>query len=187
MTFNKKHFLLDEGVTYRGCSKDLILPTDCPSCSFCNTADCNGNIATVPSELLCHVCDASTDPNCKKDQSNDITTLCNYNLIVGRVDQCYVYHDGEKFGRGCLHNAPFDVQLSCSLGEDECKVCTTSGCNADAIESYGECYFCDGVIDSNCANLIEVPSISCPKGDTKGCFRSQIGEQIGQLLFHIKH
>lgn len=129
----------------------------------------------MPSELSCHVCDSATDASCMDDQSTAMTTLCSYNLVVGRADQCYSYQDGNSMRRGCLYNSPIDVQMGCESGSEECNLCGTSGCNSKEA-SYGQCYFCDGTSDSNCETMVGVESMECPKGDSSGCFRSQVGE-----------
>lgn len=129
---------------------------------------------------MCHICDSSVDPTCLEDQSNAISTLCDYNLVVGREDQCYTYVNGDTVTRGCLHNSPLGLQVNCATGDSKCSLCGTSGCNSEGYtkESYGECYFCDGTIDSNCEIMVDVPSIECPKGDRQGCFRSEIGTYL---------
>lgn len=154
------------------------MPATCPSgsCQKCTGNDCNVAIATVPSELMCYICDSSVDPDCVSDQSNAVSTLCNYNLVVGRADSCYVHDNGETVRRGCLNNAPLDVQMSCAGGEEACGLCGDSGCNSDAIEGYEQCYFCDGTTDSNCETMVGIESMVCPKGDHKGCFRSEVGK-----------
>lgn len=169
------------GITTRGCKKDVEIPATCPSCSYCSTKNCNAYVATVPSELSCHVCDP-TDPNCKADKSSDPSIRCDYSLVVGREDQCFLYQNEDKITRGCLQNAPFDIQWACISGTGECSLCGTSGCNSEEVELNGYCYFCDGVTDSNCAALTGVPSVYCPKGENKGCFRSQIGKYLNRMV-----
>lgn len=93
------------------------------------------------------------------------------------MDQCYTHKSQDKISRGCLHDAPFDVQLSCNVGGEECELCGASGCNAKEVETYGQCYFCDGITDDNCADLNGLSPIYCPKGEQKGCFRSEVGKR----------
>lgn len=164
------------GVTYRGCSKELTIPSICKSCVYCSGQDCNVGVATVPSELSCHTCESTPGMNCEEDKSEAVATPCNYNLVVGRVDQCYTYQSGSQFSRGCLHNSPFEVQLGCSLNNGECKLCGSNGCNSELIETHGYCYSCDGTDDPNCASLTNQTPKYCAKGEKQGCFRSQISK-----------
>lgn len=111
------------------------------------------------------------------DQPSGQSSVCDYSLVVGRPDQCYLHYDGEKVSRGCIYNAPFEIQSKCLGGSSECKLCTTAECNAEKVDHNGLCYFCDGTKDANCAALTGYSPIHCPAGDRKGCFRSQIGKK----------
>lgn len=164
-------------MVHRDCAGDAEIACPSGSCTVCTNNDCNTSPPVVASELSCHICDSTTDPNCAADQSNSQTTRCPYSLIVGLPDQCYEYDVGDKVMRGCLYNAPFEVQMSCSGTSGDCKLCSTSGCNfAEVVESE-LCYSCDGTSNSNCASLTNIPSIKCPAGERGGCFRSQVGER----------
>lgn len=133
-------------------------------------------MATLPSTLSCHICDSSTDPECYSEKAAGGATLCDYKLVIGREDLCYAHEADGKLTRGCLYNAPFEVQFACSAGSDACKVCGTTGCNSDEVVPAEECYHCNGLTDSNCASMTEVSLITCPKGESQGCFRSQVGK-----------
>lgn len=169
----------DKGITYRGCKKELPIPEVCTSCLYCTGNDCNYGVATVPSELHCHVCDSAVDADCDADKSTGVATLCDYKMVIGREDQCYTFQTGNRFMRGCLYNSVFDVQFKCMMGEPECNACGTNGCNSAKLEAPSVCYSCDGTDDPNCATLTGLVAKECPKGEKSGCFRSQVGKLFG--------
>lgn len=171
----------DNGVVYRGCHGDADVTCPSGSCTVCLNEDCNTQPPIAPSTLSCHICDTTSDPSCQNDQTNAPTSYCPYSLVIGRPDECYQYYDGEKVSRGCLYNAPFEVQMSCAGSSDECQLCSTSGCNSAKVETNGICYSCDGTEDPNCESLSEFPTIMCPAGDRQGCFHSQIGKRRGEV------
>lgn len=154
----------------------LLCDSQGDNCVKCTGSECNRNILTTQSTLSCHTCDSATDPNCSLDKATSETTACGYSLVLGVVDQCYQHSDETGIRRGCLHNAPIEVKAKCDAGSEECKLCGENGCNSDAIETYGQCYSCDGTTNSNCETLTGVSSIYCPAGERQGCFRSEVGK-----------
>lgn len=146
------------------------------NCRKCSDSECNNEVATWTSSLRCYKCDSATGDSCHFDQSQSLSSRCEYDLQIGADDHCFSYFDGERALRGCIHDAPADIQAKCAAGSDECRLCETVDCNAEEIETNGQCYYCDGTVDANCETLFGHNPVYCPVGDRTGCFRSQIGE-----------
>lgn len=146
------------------------------NCKKCLTSDCNTEVATWPSTLMCYKCDSATGNGCHSDQSQALSSRCGYDLQIGAADHCYSYFDGQRAIRGCIHDAPADIRSKCEAGSADCQLCETTDCNVAEIETNGQCYYCDGSLDETCATLEGQVPVYCPAGDQPGCFRSQIGK-----------
>lgn len=182
---NKLILIFPPGETkiHRGCMSDVattpgveLCTGQGENCSKCSTSECNSISYTYTSELSCHVCDSTTNPNCEANQATMQSTRCGYQIGLGVVDKCYKYFDGTSLQRGCLYNAPNEIQSRCARGSADCQLCEGAGCNSAEIETNGQCYYCDGTVNNNCESLTGIATIFCPLNGRKGCFRSQIGK-----------
>lgn len=167
------------GATVRGCKKELSNFSGCTDgdnyCVDCDRSYCNA--AAIPWwRIKCHQCEGvgcgkttwENSKYCSKYEEND---QC-YSVIAAVDGDIEVY-------RGCMS----DLETSpgkqfCEAQGENCSKCSLSECNSQKIETYGQCYFCDGITDPNCATLTGVEPIYCPKGDgeKEACFRAQVGK-----------
>lgn len=168
---------LESGATIRGCKKEMPGYTGCPAgndyCVECDRNFCNA--AAIPWwRIKCHQCEGV---GCESTSWDTIKYCDNYM----DDDQCYsvvgdVNGDLQVY-RGCMSDIDTHPgKQLCETQGEACSKCSRSECNSEVLETYGQCYSCDGTTDPNCAALNGITPVYCPQGNKQGCFRSQIGE-----------
>ncbi|CAD7079808.1 unnamed protein product [Hermetia illucens] len=166
--------VIDETDVIRGCVSDddynAGVYTD-----FCRGDGCNNIAAASP--FSCISCDSDNDENCKHGDTSawvcrvNVTDVCTVNVLHGRSESCFTYHNGEKVVRGCSRLSPDLVMQSQYIS-----VCRTSDCNDDCIIT-PTCYVCDSNQDQNC--LMDQGSLTpqdCPQ-ETLSCYTCKHEDQ----------
>lgn len=96
---------------------------------LCDEDGCNNEPFIRRSQLKCQVC---TEDGCEGNLRE-----CKHNVILYRKDFCYsALSSGGKGLKGCLLEAPMDVQTICNpmdVHRDRCVTCQYDGCNRQLI------------------------------------------------------
>ncbi|KAL7738265.1 hypothetical protein ACLKA6_006596 [Drosophila palustris] len=147
---------LEKGRTRRGCKSEIYCdPSQVGSCRYCDGKDCNsidlaasdvgepGKWQDLP--LSCHVCSdvascatVGTPTTCEGNNKQLCSTVFDEN--------------GKVTARGCSDSILSEHSNYCDAHSANCQQCKSNGCNnADSLDSYVECYYCDADQDPSCA------------------------------------
>lgn len=137
------------------------------NCKTCSGNDCNAKLRFTS----CLHCDSRTDKNCLIEPELVANQTCrNY------MDQCFTHFENNIVQRGCLSEAPTEIQTKCDAHSLSCTVCNGDDANeiCNGISVGDErCYVCDSRSDPDCVKNVNV-TMSTQCGSVKdagwGCF-----------------
>ncbi|XP_031638300.1 uncharacterized protein LOC116350598 [Contarinia nasturtii] len=121
---------IHDGVTYRGCLKELDegIQKNCSSdgmgqyCFICENVNTNkgcNNFVFPSHRLTCHSCSGGLNSACFNVPSDPPLPCKIYNV----EDSCYTYKTAKTIERGCLSDTSKCSNVS------HCSICTGEGCN----------------------------------------------------------
>lgn len=154
---------LVDGETYRGCHRDFTCDaSDSQHCRLCSGKD-NCNVADLKSSFIGYPGKWSTPPvNCYSCNGTECTSTSSGTLrkCTGNDEQnCATVFDesGTVIHRGCSDTLYGDADLLqyCDENSANCKFCQSTGCNdAQSLNSYVDCLFCDGSDGAECVRSV---------------------------------
>ncbi|KAH8327097.1 hypothetical protein KR074_002710 [Drosophila pseudoananassae] len=154
---------LVDGETYRGCQRDFTCDaSDSQHCRVCSGKD-NCNVADLKSSFIGYPGKWSTPPvNCYSCNGTECTSTNSGTLrkCTGNDEQnCATVFDesGTVIHRGCSDTLYADADLLqfCDENSANCKFCQSTGCNnAQSLNSYVDCLFCDGSDEAECVRSV---------------------------------
>lgn len=171
---------VNNGITYRGCTKESDLPSSCPSntCISCTENQCNQLVFPF-NRLRCHQCVGTTE-QCFGSLTGDSTqlALCK-NYEAGEACYTTISSDRKTAYRGCMSDDAPGSLLCTANGDSTCKRCTAFGCNTVAVVNSPSlsCITCAST-ESDCAwGYSASEADKCKNdiwiGETESCYRVQ--------------
>lgn len=154
-------------------------------CMKCSERGCNDDRLGWGKPLSCVKCTSSSDENCETAVESFDSVECEP-IVLGYLNRCFTHTNDSIVQRGCLFEAPEEIQNNCYKStDDSCLLCSESNCNNVKAYVGDYCYECDSSEDSNCTNNVLPYMEKKCESSRRGCYLMRQNQHINSK-FHCQ-